>query len=196
MSKTLTSWISTAVCGRWFSSCSFSALITLRSRTPSVFVWSSKQFLHIPNEKRIYDCVTSYWLCEFVRQHGGEELFDNLRTLSAAGRLRQVLQSLCGNAEETVGVLLWWDKKCKCIKTSDGRERERDPTSYMMVFKFCCPMLCLFLPLSFLCSFRSVSSLNTWETQTDRHLCSHLTSSQNNNHIESDHTNLPHSYWA
>lgn len=151
MSKTLTSWISTAVCGRWFSSCSFSALITLKSRTSSVFVCCSKQFVHMPNEKRIYDCVTSYWLCELVRQHGGEELFDNLRTLSAAGRLWQVLQSLCGNAEESVGVLLWWEKSANALKpVMEEKENVIQPHTWWCLSSAarCCA-----------CSFHSPSSV-------------------------------------
>lgn len=49
------------------------------------------------------------------------------------------------------------------------RGRGHVPTSYMMVLRFCWPVLCLFFPLSFLCSFRSVKSLNTWETQRQTH---------------------------
>lgn len=47
-----------------------------------------------------------------------------------------------------------------------AEEQERmKPTSYMMVFRFCCPGVCLFFPLSFLCSFRSVRSWNTLQTK-------------------------------
>lgn len=60
--------------------------------------------------------VTLYWLCEFVRHHGGEELFDNLWVLSAARRVRQVLQRLCENAEGTVGTL---------CKSTNGERIER-----------------------------------------------------------------------
>lgn len=41
----------------------------------------------------------------------------------------------------------------------------------MMVLRFCCPVLCLPLPLSFFSSFKSVSSWNTWQT---RIRCSHF----------------------
>lgn len=152
--------------------------------------------------------VRSYWLCEFVRHHGGEELFDDLWTLSAAGRLRQVLQRLCGNAEETVWArffksahMTWQAYKdgLKSVKRGIGCE----PTSYMMVFKFCCPVLCLFFPLSFLCSFRSVRSLNTWETHRQTYLKLHesifisLDSAKDvMSNSETEHMNLPHSYWA
>lgn len=36
-------------------------------------------------------------------------------------------------------------------------------TSYMIVFRFCWPELCLFFPLSLRCCLRSVSNWNTWE---------------------------------
>lgn len=35
-------------------------------------------------------------------------------------------------------------------------------TSYMIVFRFCWPELCLFFPLSLRCCLRSVSNWNTW----------------------------------
>lgn len=63
---------------------------------------------------------------------------------------------------------VWGQKKMtsfyhKRSREDDARRRRGHvPTSYMMVLRFCCPALCLLFPLSFLCSFKSVRSLNTW----------------------------------
>lgn len=60
----------------------------------------------------------SYWLCEFVRHHGGEKLLDNLRALSAAGRLRQVLQRLV-EVQTKLWLCFWKQVNMKGTRNAD-----------------------------------------------------------------------------
>lgn len=97
-------------------------------------------------------------ICTQNQLHGSEfivQLFCNMRKLTTDNE----------NWQKKIRVTLMQNDRMMWISPACANLRRNFTvllTSYMIVFRFCWPELCLFFPLSLRCCLRSVSNWNTW----------------------------------